>query len=149
MDVIEREALTLALPIYSFDPSRFNSTANTRSTTLYTGPQVDLDGAVTAFLQMSSSTSALHPIDPSTVSEKEIESPWIVRKLVGSITGRVVIASLESLRAAGTSVVCLSPWGDSVPLLLPCIRSVPNPIPRALSERKETHPNFLTTGFEI
>lgn len=49
-------------------------------------------------------------------------------------------SSYESLRAAGTSVVCLSPvslpcclwrdlfdltsdqWGDSSPLLLPCIR---------------------------
>ncbi|TFY54033.1 hypothetical protein EVJ58_g9103 [Rhodofomes roseus] len=28
----------------------------------------------------------------------------------------------ETLRSAGTSVVCLSPWGDSSPLLLPCIR---------------------------
>ncbi|KAJ7770612.1 hypothetical protein B0H16DRAFT_1306738 [Mycena metata] len=28
----------------------------------------------------------------------------------------------ESLRAAGTAVVCLSPWGDSSPLMLPCIR---------------------------
>ncbi|KAJ7207035.1 hypothetical protein GGX14DRAFT_551418 [Mycena pura] len=32
------------------------------------------------------------------------------------------MSSYESLRAAGTSVVCLSPWGDSVPFLLPCIR---------------------------
>ncbi|EPQ53447.1 hypothetical protein GLOTRDRAFT_100608 [Gloeophyllum trabeum ATCC 11539] len=32
------------------------------------------------------------------------------------------MSSYESLRAAGTSVVCLSPWGDSSPLLLPCIR---------------------------
>ncbi|KAA1473059.1 hypothetical protein DENSPDRAFT_839482 [Dentipellis sp. KUC8613] len=26
------------------------------------------------------------------------------------------------MRAAGTSVVCLSPWGDSSPFLLPCVR---------------------------
>ncbi|KAI0321415.1 hypothetical protein OF83DRAFT_1168466 [Amylostereum chailletii] len=32
------------------------------------------------------------------------------------------MSSYESLRAAGTSVVCLSPWGDSSPFLLPCIR---------------------------
>ncbi|KAG2003405.1 hypothetical protein CC2G_004007 [Coprinopsis cinerea AmutBmut pab1-1] len=32
------------------------------------------------------------------------------------------MSSYESLRAMGTSVVCLSPWGDSSPLLLPCIR---------------------------
>ncbi|KAJ6610988.1 hypothetical protein B0H10DRAFT_2058008 [Mycena sp. CBHHK59/15] len=38
------------------------------------------------------------------------------------MTGRIVMSSYESLRAAGTSVVCLSPWGDSSPLLLPCIR---------------------------
>lgn len=39
-----------------------------------------------------------------------------------SMTGRVVVSTYESLRATGTSVVCLSPWGDSSPLLLPCIR---------------------------
>lgn len=38
------------------------------------------------------------------------------------MTGRVVVSTYESLRATGTSVVCLSPWGDSSPLLLPCIR---------------------------
>ncbi|EKM75804.1 hypothetical protein AGABI1DRAFT_79361 [Agaricus bisporus var. burnettii JB137-S8] len=32
------------------------------------------------------------------------------------------MSSYESLRAAGTSVICLSPWGDSSPLFLPCIR---------------------------
>jgi hypothetical protein len=32
------------------------------------------------------------------------------------------MSSYESLRAAGTNVVCLSPWGDSSPLFLPCIR---------------------------
>jgi hypothetical protein len=38
------------------------------------------------------------------------------------MTGRIVFSTYESLRATGTSVVCLSPWGDSSPLLLPCIR---------------------------
>ncbi|TFK47590.1 hypothetical protein OE88DRAFT_1665817 [Heliocybe sulcata] len=68
--------------------------------------------------------SALGPIDPASVppGEEEKKAPWIVRKLVGSMTGRIVMSSYESLRAAGTSVVCLSPWGDSSPLLLPCIR---------------------------
>lgn len=38
------------------------------------------------------------------------------------MTGRIAISTYESLRATGTSVICLSPWGDSSPLLLPCIR---------------------------
>ncbi|KAF8953180.1 hypothetical protein BDZ97DRAFT_628668 [Flammula alnicola] len=38
------------------------------------------------------------------------------------MTGRIVMSSYETLRAAGTNVVCLSPWGDSSPLFLPCIR---------------------------
>ncbi|CAE6456570.1 unnamed protein product [Rhizoctonia solani] len=38
------------------------------------------------------------------------------------MTGRVVLSSYETLKATSTSVVCLSPWGDSSPLLLPCIR---------------------------
>ncbi|TFK28582.1 hypothetical protein FA15DRAFT_665299 [Coprinopsis marcescibilis] len=73
---------------------------------------------------MSHEISALGPIDPSSVAnhEDEKEAPWIMRKLVGSMTGRIVLSSYESVRAAGTSVVCLSPWGDSSPLLLPCIR---------------------------
>ncbi|KAK0204030.1 hypothetical protein DFS33DRAFT_1336258 [Desarmillaria ectypa] len=76
--------------------------------------------------------SALGPIDPSSVialdlsgsshQEKEIKAPWIMRKLVGSMTGRIVLSSYESLRAAGTSIICLSPWGNSSPLSLPCIR---------------------------
>ena len=55
--------------------------------------------------------SPLQPIDPSTVpdAEKEEHAPWIVRKLVGSMTGRIVMASYESLRAAGTTVICISP----------------------------------------
>ncbi|TRM57487.1 hypothetical protein BD626DRAFT_412029 [Schizophyllum amplum] len=82
-----------------------------------------------------SNVCTLGPIDPSSVpdpdaAEKEQHAPWIMRKLVGSLltldlqsmTGRIVMSSYESLRAAGTSVVCLSPWGDSSPLLLPCIR---------------------------
>ncbi|KDR68452.1 hypothetical protein GALMADRAFT_257184 [Galerina marginata CBS 339.88] len=69
--------------------------------------------------------SALGPIDPASVpevQEEEKAAPWIVRKLVGSMTGRIVMSSYETLRAAGTNVVCLSPWGDSSPLFLPCIR---------------------------
>ncbi|KAF8599330.1 hypothetical protein BDV93DRAFT_526141 [Ceratobasidium sp. AG-I] len=68
--------------------------------------------------------TALQPVNPSTVSdaEKENEAPWVVRKLVGSMTGRMVLSSYETLKATSTSVVCLSPWGDSSPLLLPCIR---------------------------
>ncbi|KAG8898462.1 hypothetical protein FRB99_007429, partial [Tulasnella sp. 403] len=66
----------------------------------------------------------VRPVDPSTLpsAENEESAPWVVRKLVGSMTGRIVMASYESLRAAGTGVVCLSPWGDSSPLFLPCIR---------------------------
>ncbi|KAJ7136122.1 hypothetical protein C8R44DRAFT_769733 [Mycena epipterygia] len=76
---------------------------------------------------MSKEVSSLGPIDPASLpdeshDEQEKSAPWIVRKLVGSMTGRIVMSSYESLRAAGTSVVCLSPWGDSSPLLLPCIR---------------------------
>ncbi|KAJ6590494.1 hypothetical protein DFH09DRAFT_1139500 [Mycena vulgaris] len=76
---------------------------------------------------MSKEVSSLGPIDPASLSdenhdEQEKSAPWIVRKLVGSMTGRIVMSSYESLRAAGTSVVCLSPWGDSSPLVLPCIR---------------------------
>ncbi|KAJ3729587.1 hypothetical protein C8R42DRAFT_652445 [Lentinula raphanica] len=71
--------------------------------------------------------SPLGPIDPASVTEAssdetEKAAPWIVRKLVGSMTGRIVLSSYESLRAAGTSVICLSPWGDQSPLTLPCIR---------------------------
>ncbi|KAJ3559166.1 hypothetical protein NM688_g508 [Phlebia brevispora] len=73
---------------------------------------------------MSEAVSALGPVDPASVPEAEEEkaAPWIVRKLVGSMTGRIVISSWETLKASGTNVVCLSPWGDSSPLLLPCIR---------------------------
>ncbi|KZT33170.1 hypothetical protein SISSUDRAFT_1054563 [Sistotremastrum suecicum HHB10207 ss-3] len=74
-----------------------------------------------------SQVSELGPVDPSSLpgehwDETESKAPWIVRKLAGSLTGRVVMSSYESFRAAGTSVLCLSPWGDSSPLLLPCIR---------------------------
>ncbi|KZV76605.1 hypothetical protein PENSPDRAFT_569316 [Peniophora sp. CONT] len=71
----------------------------------------------------SSSVSALSVIDPNSISsEEEKTAPWIVRKLVGSMTGRIVTSSLESMRAVGQNVVCLSPWGDSSPFFLPCIR---------------------------
>ncbi|KAH8830174.1 hypothetical protein DL96DRAFT_1668130 [Flagelloscypha sp. PMI_526] len=75
----------------------------------------------------SSSVSPLGPIDPKSViaedhgaNEAEQKAPWIVRKLVGSMTGRIVMSSYESLRAAGTSVICLSP--TLLLLFLPCIR---------------------------
>ncbi|CAK5272136.1 unnamed protein product [Mycena citricolor] len=75
---------------------------------------------------MAHEVSALGPIDPASVpqehDEEEKHAPWIVRKLIGSMTGRLVMTGYESLRAAGTSIVCLSPWGDSSPLMLPCIR---------------------------
>ncbi|KAH7910350.1 hypothetical protein BJ138DRAFT_1153138 [Hygrophoropsis aurantiaca] len=73
---------------------------------------------------MSKSISLLSPVDPDSLSQAEQEksAPWIVRKLVGSMTGRIVMSSYESLRATGTNIICLSPWGDSSPLLLPCIR---------------------------
>ncbi|KAG6834196.1 hypothetical protein H0H93_011245, partial [Arthromyces matolae] len=35
---------------------------------------------------------------------------------------RFVMSSYETIRATGTGVARLSPWGDSSPLLLPCIR---------------------------
>ncbi|KAF8189967.1 hypothetical protein K438DRAFT_938162 [Mycena galopus ATCC 62051] len=69
--------------------------------------------------------ASLGPINPASLNvnnEQEQSAPWIMRKLVGSMAGRVVLSSYESMRAAGTSIVCLSPWGDSSPLLLPCIR---------------------------
>ncbi|KAJ7151072.1 hypothetical protein C8R46DRAFT_492924 [Mycena filopes] len=76
---------------------------------------------------MSKDVSSLGPVDPASLpaeshDEQETSAPWIVRKLAGSMTGRIVMTSYESLRAAGTAVVCLSPWGDSSPLMLPCIR---------------------------
>jgi len=75
-------------------------------------------------MSSSSTASALGPVDPSSIrdAEQEKSAPWIVRKLVGSMTGRVVMSSWETLKASGTSIICLSPWGDSSPFLLPCIR---------------------------
>ncbi|PVF97991.1 hypothetical protein CPB86DRAFT_706088 [Serendipita vermifera] len=71
-----------------------------------------------------SSASPLQPVDPATIhkDEKEEEKPWIVRKIAQSMAGRIVVAMAQTLQATGTTVVCLSPWGDSVPLILPCIR---------------------------
>ncbi|EKM56539.1 uncharacterized protein PHACADRAFT_172219 [Phanerochaete carnosa HHB-10118-sp] len=73
---------------------------------------------------MTQEVSVLGPVDPASVQDEgqEKAAPWIVRKLVGSMTGRIVMSSWETLRASGTNIVCLSPWGDSSPLLLPCIR---------------------------
>ncbi|CAE6423415.1 unnamed protein product [Rhizoctonia solani] len=69
--------------------------------------------------------TALHQVNPPT--EFDIEKgkeAWVVRKLVGSMAGRVVLSSHEIVKATSTSVVCMSPWGDSSPLqlFLPCIR---------------------------
>lgn len=71
-----------------------------------------------------SSASPLQPVDPATfhLNEQENEKPWIVRKIVQSMPGRIAFAVGETLRATGTTVICLSPWGDSVPLILPCLR---------------------------
>lgn len=73
--------------------------------------------------------SVLKPIDASTLRKYEAEGkvPWLVRQLAEvcvlhraslierltrrpqSLTARVVMASFETLRATGNSVVCLSP----------------------------------------
>ncbi|KAI5479897.1 hypothetical protein MNV49_002455 [Pseudohyphozyma bogoriensis] len=69
-----------------------------------------------------SRVSALSPVDPSTVSEAEGEETqlWLLRKLSGTIPGRIAVASLQTVKSL--SVVCLSPWGDGSPFMLPCIR---------------------------
>jgi hypothetical protein len=88
-----------------------------------------------------SSASPLQPVDPATIhrDEKEEEKPWIMRKIAQSMAGRIVVAMAQTLQATGTTVICLSPWGefslvfkgyylryvvtgDSSPLILPCIR---------------------------
>ncbi|KAH8923498.1 hypothetical protein BT69DRAFT_1350120 [Atractiella rhizophila] len=68
-------------------------------------------------------TSELAPVDLSHVSdaEREEKSNWLLRHIVQSLPGRMTFASLETLKAS-TSILCLSPWGDANPLLLPCIR---------------------------
>ena len=66
------------------------------------------------------STSVLR--DGGTDNEEEQAAPWIVRTLVGSLPGRIVMSSYESFRATGTTVVCLSPWGDGNPVSLPNVR---------------------------
>ena len=97
---------------------------------------------------MSSTPSPLQPLDASaaqnevTGQETEKISNWVVRHIARSMAGRVVMSAYETLRATSTSVICLSPvsrcspldplsdprlttsvqWGDSSPLLLPCIR---------------------------
>ncbi|KAF9028168.1 hypothetical protein BDZ89DRAFT_1066316 [Hymenopellis radicata] len=70
--------------------------------------------------------SALGPIDPSSViaagtNESENKARGSCASSL-SMTGRIVLSSYESLRAAGTTIICLSPWGDSSALVLPCIR---------------------------
>ncbi|KAG8792269.1 hypothetical protein FRC17_008619, partial [Serendipita sp. 399] len=90
-----------------------------------------------------SALSPLQPVDAANVHliEQEKEKPWIVRKIVQSMTGRIVVwipaidaENIErSLRARLSRLPwhkryalqerqCLYPIGDSVPLILPCIR---------------------------
>ena len=63
----------------------------------------------------SSTPSPLQPLDASaaqneaTGQETEKKSSWLVRHLARSMAGRVVMSGYETLRATGTSVVCLSP----------------------------------------
>ncbi|EJT99206.1 hypothetical protein DACRYDRAFT_56277 [Dacryopinax primogenitus] len=38
------------------------------------------------------------------------------------MSGRLVLSTLQSVRATGNSLYCLSPWGDSSIMILPCIR---------------------------
>ncbi|KAM0752832.1 hypothetical protein T439DRAFT_378605 [Meredithblackwellia eburnea MCA 4105] len=73
---------------------------------------------------MAADTSALSPINPANIphSEREEKAAWLVRKLMGTLAGRITLASFESIRSSGLSIICLSPWGDAVPLMLPCIR---------------------------
>lgn len=68
--------------------------------------------------------SARHPIVPASITKGETEekAPWIVRKMLQSIPARVVGSALETVRATATTVVYLSPWGDSNPVLLPNVR---------------------------
>lgn len=56
--------------------------------------------------------SALGPVDHTSVpepTEKESSAPWIIRKLVGSMTGRIAMSSYELSRAAGTTVIYFPP----------------------------------------
>ncbi|KAF8511569.1 hypothetical protein BU17DRAFT_97136 [Hysterangium stoloniferum] len=65
----------------------------------------------------------LQPIDPSSIpsSEQEKKASWFKRKFAGSMTGRTIRSAYDTLKTAGT-IQCLSPWGDSDPLVMPCIR---------------------------
>ena len=103
-------------------------------------------------------TSAVSPLGPlsvdpgdgldgENVSETEKTAPWVVRKLVGvstippspaflltrrckSMTGRIVRSSYESLRAAGTTVICLSPVRENDQSSIPRITVDPAPSDR-------------------
>ncbi|KAJ1302070.1 hypothetical protein OPQ81_000904 [Rhizoctonia solani] len=61
--------------------------------------------------------AALQPVNLSTAAdiEKDNEASWVPRKLVGSMTGRVVLSSYETLKVTSTSVVCISPVVASPP----------------------------------
>ncbi|KAH8834743.1 hypothetical protein DL96DRAFT_1571580 [Flagelloscypha sp. PMI_526] len=76
---------------------------------------------------MPSSKSPLAPIDPAVAEagahqEQEHKKGFWKREAASTLTGRFLRSSYETLRSAGTSVTCLSPWGDSSPLILPSIR---------------------------
>ncbi|KAG8897521.1 hypothetical protein FRC00_004132 [Tulasnella sp. 408] len=60
----------------------------------------------------------LKPVDSSTLPIYEAED----KAMDCARACRVMMASYETIKATGKSVACLSPWGDSSPLLLPCIR---------------------------
>ncbi|KAH7102849.1 hypothetical protein BKA62DRAFT_829115 [Auriculariales sp. MPI-PUGE-AT-0066] len=67
--------------------------------------------------------SALAPVQPNQAlqAEKAKSSSWFARQAAQSLAGRVVVSAYESLKAT-KNVVCLSPWGDSSPLVGPSIR---------------------------
>ncbi|KAF4616779.1 hypothetical protein D9613_008641 [Agrocybe pediades] len=60
--------------------------------------------------------------DPEHELTEEEQGKWFSKKMANSMAGRVVRSSYETLRSTGTNVICLSPWGDSSPFMLPCVR---------------------------
>ncbi|KIO16807.1 hypothetical protein M407DRAFT_33538 [Tulasnella calospora MUT 4182] len=61
--------------------------------------------------------SVLKPVDASTLPDHEAEgkAPWIVRELAEYLTGRVKMASYETIKATGKSV------GGTAAILVPAI----------------------------
>ncbi|KAF9566478.1 hypothetical protein CPC08DRAFT_814708 [Agrocybe pediades] len=62
------------------------------------------------------------PPSPKKELTEEQQGKWISKTLANSLPGRIVRSSYETFRSSGANVICLSPWGDSSPLVLPCIR---------------------------